>query len=449
MSGTIDNLMPRTTRQWVVVFVLLSCLNACLVFVAVPQLIKLAPGDYYVGLFPDGYDLIAENLVSGNGYRFYPETSPTLYRVPGYIFLLALLFGVFGKNLFAAQLLNVLIVSLTAVIIMKLSRVIVDHDGVSFFAALLFLFHPATILSESRAGVENLMTLGVTLFLYILYRALDARRTRLFVLAGITFGLSLLVKQSHLFFVVLIVPLVFYRAAKEKALPEAARNLMVMFLCAGAVYCPWVVRNYMVSGEFVPTMTVRGSASFQGLHINISDPGEDVQRRMNNAARRQNVIAREAGYNFREGYMQHFYKTSDEVAFDKLLYGIVVREYTRNPALLVSTAMKNSLRFWFQGRTRKATMLNVVIVLPYLCLALAGVVVGLRRRLKIVPMLVLIVAFMIPHLPMIALARHQTPLIPVLCILGCLPLLLLTGTDEVPRRRLSEGTAPPAGKNRH
>jgi hypothetical protein len=82
----------------------------------------------------------------------------------------------------------------------------------------------------------------------------------------------------------------------------------------------------------------------------------------------------------------------------------------------------NAKGFWIQGRTRKATALNMVVVLPFLGLVAIGTYAGWRRRLPILPIVLFVGAFYAAHVPILGQARYHVPLIPLLAILFCLVL---------------------------
>src|SRR5205085_6334944 len=133
-------------------------------FVVIPSISSSLAPYYNQNKTPDGYDMLAENVVAGNGYRFYPDTSSTMMREPGYPLLLAGVFYLFGDSFAAVKLANIVLALIAAALITILARQITDNDAVSFGAAVLFLFHPGTLIAESRGGVEVLFSLCLVVF---------------------------------------------------------------------------------------------------------------------------------------------------------------------------------------------------------------------------------------------------------------------------------------------
>ncbi len=127
-----------------------------IIMVLIPKISGTFPGAYNISDFADDYHRIAMNLINGNGYCFYPETALTLVRGPGYVMALAGLFSVTGESLLAAQVLNIVLSIFTACVIIYLARKLFKRRALGISAAVIFLFYPAIVFSESRAGVESL-----------------------------------------------------------------------------------------------------------------------------------------------------------------------------------------------------------------------------------------------------------------------------------------------------
>lgn len=60
-------------------------IKALLLLVVIPWVTSWASGHYGLS-FADDYNLLARNILAGNGYRFFPETGVSMAREPGYLF---------------------------------------------------------------------------------------------------------------------------------------------------------------------------------------------------------------------------------------------------------------------------------------------------------------------------------------------------------------------------
>jgi hypothetical protein len=214
---------------------------------------------------------------------------------------------------------------------------------------------------------------------------------------------------------------------------HAAVRVGVLVLVSAAVLSPWIIRNYALSGDFVPTMSVAGKAAFEGLYVATHlHTGREDYLLVEDAGDEENLIARQMGLRFKPGYYPQFYTISDEVKFYSHLGDIVKRRYLEQPSLLLDVIGFNARGFWVQGRTAKATTLNTILELPFLALAIWGVYVGWRQHLMVGPILFFIGTFYAAHVAILGQARYHMPLIPLIAILACISLRSVIG--DVPGR---------------
>jgi hypothetical protein len=142
------------------------------------------------------------------------------------------------------------------------------------------------------------------------------------------------------------------------------------------------------------------------------------------AAQEQDVIARERGRPYRAEFFPQFFDVQDEIDYYAELGRRAREAMLESPALAGRLVLHNSWAFWIQGRTARATLLNAILTLPFLLLVVIGAWLALRADRAVGLLLAGIVAFVIPHLTIIALARYHIPLIPLLAVLASYPLHL-------------------------
>lgn len=408
--------------------ILAIALKVVLLFVVVPHLHSASPTTYQAERFPDWYDMIAQNIADGHGYKFYPDTTSTMLRTPGWILILAGIFKLFGPNIVVVKIFNVLCSVTTASLVFVLGKRIAKSDVLALLAAAVFFFHPATLIAESRGGAESIFTLALTVFMFLTYVALETSKLRDYAKAGAALGIVLLIKSTPALFPPL---LFFYLIGLKPSLVRIRGALVrigVMLFVAGIVLSPWVIRNYALSKQFVPTMSVGGMASYIGLYIvTHSDSGRDQRFLDFEASEEMNEIAEQMGLQFKPGYYPQFYNIADETKFYSHLGDIVKQTYVDHPDILMKALIYNGRGFWIQGRTAAATRQNTLLVLPILTLAILGSYLGWRQSLTfIVPILIFIGAYYTAHLAIEGQARYQVPIIPLLAILVVIPLRLLS-----------------------
>jgi 4-amino-4-deoxy-L-arabinose transferase-like glycosyltransferase len=409
--------IPLRDRTIVLAFVGMLVTKALITFLLLPALTHYLGDDYHSDLFPDNYDLIAQNIVQGNGYRVYADTSETMLRSPGFVLILAAIFALAGKSLLAVQVVQYFMSAASAILIYLISQRLFATRQVSLLAAAIYLFHPVSIMSDTRAGNDTTLTLCLTITIWLLLRAIDSSRPRDFALTGLVLGYTMLVKAS----VALIFPVVFlfliWPPIERVQFWALVRNFLVTAVVAAMVMAPWVVRNFHISGKFVPTMTVAGLVVFQGEEAERhSGNGEDSWRLLDDAGKEQIRIGHEMGLSMREDFFPQFYRVGDEIAYYNELGRRGWAEYEKDPMLLMRAIMHNSWAFWFEGRTRNATRLNIVIMLPFILLAAYGAMLAVHRERKNWILVIAIITFVLPHLMIIAVARYSATIIPLMCI---------------------------------
>jgi 4-amino-4-deoxy-L-arabinose transferase-like glycosyltransferase len=405
---------------WIGAFLVVAALNSVLLFIIIPQASKRVSPSYNVEQSPDGYDQLATNLATGKGYRFYPDTAPTLLREPGYPVLLAGVFIAFGRSFTAIKLANMLLAFSVAYFMTLLARKASDSRLVIFGSPLLFLIHPETVIAESRGGVEILFALMLTLFILTLYRAIQTGRLWDYLASGAVLGLTALVRSTVILLplAVLAYLLIVQRGIGQRG--KAVRNATVMAAAMFVMLFPWIGRNYSLTAKFVPTTSILGVAAHTGLYLSTHRVFGNVLADTN-AARERSELAHDLGYRFKDGYYQYFYASADEVAFSQYLFKRVLDEYANSPLLFIRTVFYNLFNFWCGGKTWQAAALDAIVQFPLVALALMAVVLWTRngRVEAIAPLALTIVYIVAASAPILAQARYSAPLIPFLSILAC------------------------------
>jgi 4-amino-4-deoxy-L-arabinose transferase-like glycosyltransferase len=388
-----------------------------------PLMALLGQATYQGGLFPDNYDLLASNLLAGHGYRMYEDTSLTMLRTPGFVWVLAGMFWLFGKSLFAVQVLQTFMTIATAGMTYSIALRTTASRTTAIVSALIVMFHPAVLVAETRGGIESSTLLVLTACVWAALRALESARTRDYLVFGLLFGAAMLVRSSVALLAPALAAIALWKRPNVEPLRHVFRNLVVAGLCTTVVVTPWVVRNYMVSGHFVPTMTVGGLAMFQGVHVvkNL-DRGKQHSELIDEAEGEQVRVAREMNLRVRPEFFPQFYAPADEVTYYAELGRRAWRDLKASPALLGRTLGHNAWAFWFQGRSDRATRLNVLLTGPFVLLMLIGAFKLRSTRAAYLMVLGSITAFILPHLMIMGMARYHVPLIPLAAVFAAAPV---------------------------
>ncbi len=433
--------MLQFGARWQRVVVSVAILHVVALFLLVPAVSGRLKTSYNQNQFADGYDLLAANLVAGNGYRFYPDTARTLMREPGFPVFLAGLLLVAGSSMTAVKIVNLIMALVASWLTIRLARRVVPkmegpHALLIAIPPILVLVSPGMLIAESRGGVEILFGLLVVLFLLTVYRAIASNRLLDYVISGAVLGLTVLVRSTPMLFPFFLLPyLLFFEGGRVSRL-IICRNVAAMVVTMLIFLSPWVIRNYSLTGKIVPTASVLGVSAQAGQYINTHlFEGRPWWLLDREASRERDKIAVKLGYPFEDGlqgYYQTFYQSGDEIKFSSSLFHDVLSNYWKSPMLFLRCMGQNVFNFWFAGKTWQATGTNVVAQLPYLIFPGIGIAFCVRRRQvrSLGPLLLFIGYFWAVHIPILAQARYSIPLTPLLSILGAIGLISIFRSAE-------------------
>jgi Dolichyl-phosphate-mannose-protein mannosyltransferase len=431
-------------RRWALLALLaVFALKFVVDLVLLPALNYRFGGLYGVGP-ADDYYTIAKNVWLGHGYRFTPDTALTLMREPGYPYLLAGLRSYFESGLQEAIVINLLCEFISALLVSHLSRFIFSNIWVQSLAPFLFVLHPGVMIAELRIGTEIPFTAALLCFLALTARAMRTGRTPDFLWAGLVLGLTSCIRSTALLFPAFLIIYQAFKDRSPRSMVRAAANIAVMFAAGLLVLTPWIIRNYALVGKFVPTASVQGIAMQVGQYICTHEDGRKSFGELDKeAAGVRNSLALAAGYHTRESYYPFFYDPRDEVEFNSLLSRNTVHEYVESPTMFARCAAENLFNFWFTGRTRISTLVNLAVQVPYLLLALAGLAICYRKadQATLACLLLFIIYTVGVYVPIHAQARYSVPLVPILAILGA--VALGTIIERRRSRRHLEGAPEP------
>ncbi len=285
-------------------------INAYFASVLLPELVEVLGIPYGLNAFGDAYDKLANNLVAGNGFRFFPETAETLMREPGYPFFLAGVFFVLGYSIESAQIANFILAFFAVCIMVLLVKKVTDDRFVTLLAPILFLFHPAIVVAENRGGFEILFLVLILAFLLSLYLAIEKRKTHLYFLSGIVLGLTTLTKGTTIVFPLFVFFYLYFVEYGRSQFGALIKHIFALSIGLIIAMSPWIIRNYLLVQKVVPTASVLGVSAHAGQYICKNAAwGEGFAMVDRDAAHQRHQLAENAGYSFKRGYYQFFYSS--------------------------------------------------------------------------------------------------------------------------------------------
>lgn len=357
---------------------------------------------------PDWWGKLGHGLWRRGVLGYPPEFEPVVYRAPLYAMLIAGVLWLTGGAVWphGIQLVQCLLFAGTCLLTYTLAR---DMFGrrTGVLACLACAVHPFLIWYTSRLWVESFLAFLFVLLANVLVRCLKDGRWRWYLAAGVVLGLCALTKSTFLPYF-LLMPVALVVSGGKRFAPRAG----VLALTACCVVAPWTLRNYGVTGRFIPVHVGAGvnlahaDCVFENFwrspfaHTSLGwscwdDVIKPVERtlpdEMSNADRMMSL----------DGYFMDQSK----------------RKYREHPGFLIRKMAFNSVMFWVFSGSRVKSAVLAVLQLPVLFLAAWGAAGVVRRhgwRSWRAVMLVLPLVYYLEHLPINAVARYSAVLLPML-----------------------------------
>lgn len=228
------------------------------------------------------YDEYARNLLQTGVYGRSAGTADAVLP-PLYSYVLAGLYGAFGRHYLAVAALHILFDALSIALLYDIARrlFVQGGDWVGALAGLFFALYPYLIFQNLTLIDTPLWILLLHLFVWLMIllyeRAAFDRQTLLIGLAGgLVLGLSALARallpplamMTALWFL----PRLRFKATLLRLLPVALISLLVLL--------PWLLRGYAIYGGFVAIALNSGENLYQGSNpqtIPFFRAGYDVQ----------------------------------------------------------------------------------------------------------------------------------------------------------------------------
>ena len=238
------------------IFIIALCVRGALLY-------YLHDDDYFSGI-KSGIDALARNLAQGNGFVVETDKGfmPFFHNLPGYSFLLAVTYKIFGEsNDIFLQIIQIICSSLSLFLIFGIARRFFSNN-----IALLSSFLWALWLPEARISVAVLYdapTVLLTLLAsYLFICAVLDKKQMFFIYSAVIIGLASYFRSDPI-----LLPIFFGLALwiYKKDWKEALKKTFLMFFIVFTILLPWGIRNYLVFDRFVFTRTVLWQSMWEGF----------------------------------------------------------------------------------------------------------------------------------------------------------------------------------------
>jgi 4-amino-4-deoxy-L-arabinose transferase-like glycosyltransferase len=213
----------------------------------------------------ESYWVLGRATSEGGPYQYGTDK---VFRTPGYPVLLAPIFWLGGPEppVIWARVQTAVFGTLSVVCLLALAQLLFDEPTALVSACVAAVFPGAVVTSAlvlTEAPFTPLMLLHLVLWITAWRAKTYGRAWILGVLAGLIAGVATLVRPSWLLFTpfALAIALVLGR--------RRIRHLgigMAMILGLSLAMSPWWIRNWRVTGRFVPTTLQLGASLYDGLN---------------------------------------------------------------------------------------------------------------------------------------------------------------------------------------
>jgi 4-amino-4-deoxy-L-arabinose transferase-like glycosyltransferase len=409
-AGTVNQgqvVVENTRRGWLAPWALpvLIALAAALLTVFVgfraQSLVDTRFDPYYFGK-------MGASLASGDG--FTPFGSLIKRRAPLYPLAIGGVYWLFGVRPLLVLLLQCLLHAGTCLLVYSLARRLFTQRT-ALIASVLCAVHPMLLRYVPDLHLEALFTFLVTLLVWLTERFVRSSDFRNAFWLGLVSGLATLTKSVILLYPPLFAAvLLLVRLRAKQRLPLPA--LILVGVTMAATIAPWTVRNYVVTGHFVPVSTGFSDAFLRGLIFSRTEfitlqkaPYTHAENESNIYFRR---LAREAGTVWEK----------DDWETDQILNREMKRRLVAEPWLNVRRFFVGLVTFWYQ----MTSLATSAVVGGLALVAWIFACVGIRRsyREDRTVWLVLLPIFYLNVLlaALLALGRYHAPILPCLLILA-------------------------------
>lgn len=390
----------------------------------------------------EGYWELGRTIARGEEYR-YGEYR--VFRTPGYPALLAPLFWISGEReppTMWARGEGAVFGTLAILLVMLLTRTLFNERA-AWIAGLIATFYPGQIASSifvlSEAPFIPLMLAQLLAWVTSVRYGCTRGKIGYAVLAGVLAGLATLVRPSWLLFTPFVLGLIAAYMLLNWGLARCGRripapnglsgkhNLLigaVMMLALCVTMSPWWVRNYLVTGKFVPTSLQVGISLADGWNPE-ADGGSDLSKMdervfwIKNSHSSARSIWAQGSHTLYIDVAPSF-----EPAADQALRNDAIAWAKQHPTRVLQLAGIKFLRMWnfipnaSDFASWKLRAIYAVSYTPVLICCLAGLWTFRKQGFAIWLMFLPAVYFTLLHMIFVASIRYQQPAIIAWLVLG-------------------------------
>ena len=232
--------------------------------------------------FPDSdtYWTLGRTVAKGEPYEY---NSMKIHRMPGYPVLLAPLFYFGGDRppVLAARIQNCLFGTLCVAVVGWMAFLLFRDRKIALIAGWIVAVDPLNVVMSAMVLTEAPFCLTMLLQIALWILALNEKKHGIGIafVSGLAAAAAVYVRPDWLYFVpfamVIGCVLALFNAAQRATVQRIFLTGTVISLVLTVCLTPWWIRNYQITGTFVPTTLQVGPSLYDGLNPK-ADGGSDM-----------------------------------------------------------------------------------------------------------------------------------------------------------------------------
>jgi len=208
------------------------------------------------------YDYYARSIAAGDGYPpsgYLLQGGPTAIRGPGYPYLLGGIYAIGGDSIELARLVDAALGALSILLLYLIAKRLWGRRVGLAAAAIGAVFPPLVLLSRDLVSESLFIPLELAAVLCVLNFRRSGGELRWALGAGALCGLAALTRNTGL---ALILPVAIgVWTLRPRFRPRSLLAPALTMGCAAILIAPWIARNAVEFGRFVPITTSGGIAA--------------------------------------------------------------------------------------------------------------------------------------------------------------------------------------------
>lgn len=364
------------------------------------------------------YDRWAQHIAAGNWLG-----SEVFFQAPLYPYFLASVYTIFGRNLDAVYLIQILFSVLGCFALYKAGEKM-GGSLLGLAAAGLYAVYGAFLFYDVQILKTSLAVTTVCFLLWSLAEAKDQKSFRVWAVSGLLFGILVLLRENAFLVIPFLLILAYKSHEKKTVFLKKCGALLTGTLL---VLLPVALRNGMVGGNFLPT-TFQGGVNFYiGNNPEASGTYQPIvsgkQMPFYERTEPQRIAEKETGKDLSPWEVSNYWlqKSVDWIA--------------QNPLDFIQLQFKKLAMFWSWYEWPDAVDYyyikgkSPVLGFPLLefgqifLWALVGIFLQRRKLLHFLPAVLFILAWMSSTVLFFIFSRYRLPVVPGLMLFAGLPLV--------------------------